>query len=176
MQLLPRAIHPPRQIPVHWRWLSIAEAAFSRQVPRSATPLYPLQGGSKVKSAALVGGTVIGLSGGAVAPAVASALLASLAASGVGAGGVGAVLTGAGGVGAVLGGAFGAAGAGIVGSKYARRTGEVNELALDILDSSPELALTLTPCSCSPPCSVNELALDLVDSSPGLAVTIGVAG
>jgi hypothetical protein len=87
-----------------------------------------------VGGAAVLGGALIGITGGLAAPAVAAGL--GVIGSAVGAGGLIAgatILTSFG----VVATAFGATGAGMVGYKMMRRTAGLEDFAFDMVDASP---------------------------------------
>eukprot|EP00960_Hanusia_phi_P025482 745677-Hanusia_phi.AAC.1 len=140
---------------VPWKWISYAEIAFSEAIIRaSIVEQSPKDGSSTAKSkskylraakiggAAVVGGALIGLTGGLAAPAVIAGL--GLVGSAVGIGGTLAASVAAfGGLSAVLGVSFGAAGAGLCGYKMMRRTAELDEFAFDLIDTSPGLPVTI---------------------------------
>ena len=90
---------------------------------------------AKVGGVAVVGGTLIGLTGGLAAPAVVAGL--GIMGSVVGISATVAVSSG------VLGVSFGAAGAGLCGYKMMRRTAELEDFAFDLIDRSPGLPVTL---------------------------------
>ena len=135
---------------VPWRWLARAEAVLSEvvienelaaqgraQADTSSRRKQPNKyvRAAKVGGVAVVGGTLIGLTGGLAAPAVIAGL--GIMGSVVGISATLAVSAG------VLGVSFGAAGAGLCGYKMLRRTAELEDFAFDLIDRSPGLPVTL---------------------------------
>lgn len=99
-----------------------------------ADPLAKWKQGGIIGAAAVAGGAVMAVSGGVVAPAVAQGLSAIAPTLGsllpaIGAGGFAAAATAIGSVGGsvAIAASFGAAGAGLCGSKMARRTGSIED-------------------------------------------------
>ena len=109
---------------------------------RSKKPKNKYMRAAKIGGAAVVGGTLIGLTGGLAAPAVIAGL--TVMGTVVGVGGSLAISAAAfGGLSAVLGVSFGAAGAGLCGYKMMRRTADLNDFAFDMIDTSPGLPVTV---------------------------------
>ena len=130
---------------VPWQWISVAEANFHNEVVAKVAAEVAAQveqGGpgseqaavakkgikgylryATIAGGAVVGGTVIGLTGGMATPAVLAGL-GFAAAHGVGAGIV-ATVAGFGGLSAAVGVSFGAVGAGLVGYKVVKLTSQV---------------------------------------------------
>ena len=143
-----------QELGVPWKWMSAAETVLSSELikaevrlledadKRSKKPKSKYVRAAKIGGAAVVGGTLIGITGGLAAPAVIAGLGVVGAAVGVGASL--ALSAGAfGGLAAVLGVSFGAAGAGLCGYKMMRRTADLNDFAFDLVDRSPGLPIVI---------------------------------
>jgi len=148
-----------KELRVPWKWVASAEVAFFEEIIKRVLQASKNQqlaaekeegGGSNkfkkwaiVGGGAVVGGAIIGLSGGLAVPALVAGL--GMAGTTVGVGTLSVALSAGtvSGISAVVGVSFGGYGAGLVGSKVARRIGEVQEFEFDIVDVSPGLPIVV---------------------------------
>ena len=150
-----------KELKVPWKWVASAEVAFFEEIIKRVLQASKNQklaadkeketaGGTSrfrqwaiVGGGAVVGGAIIGLSGGLAVPALVAGL--GMAGTTVGVGALHVALSAGtvSGISAVVGVSFGGYGAGLVGSKVARRIGEVKEFEFDIVDVSPGLPIVV---------------------------------
>jgi len=155
--------HMSQELFVPWQWIRSAEIAFCKEIIKSTAPpkqdeVVEEEGGwnrdrimryGLIGGGAVAGGVVLAVTGGLAAPAIvaglglAGAAVAGAGVVGAGAAGFAASVAAFGGLSMALGVSFGAAGAGLVGYKMHRRTGDVKEFEFELVDASPGLPVTI---------------------------------